>query len=181
MQWYLKAMRSYAVFQGRSPRIEFIEVFGGLFLLILVAQGMDQYLFGGDGQEHTLLTTLVILVHLVPSLAVTARRLHDIGQSGWFALLGLVPVIGTAILLLAFPRGTPSTNRYGANPLGTTPSPTPAAETLTQTREAASPAPTAGPVDLIAELERLAALRAKGGLSEAEFEVMKAQLLAQGR
>ena len=42
MRWYLKAMRGYARFQGRSPRVEFLEVFGGLFLLILLAQGLDR-------------------------------------------------------------------------------------------------------------------------------------------
>lgn len=179
MRWYLKAMRGYAVFRGRSPRAEFIEVWGALFLLVLVAQGLDREIFGGDGQSHTLLTHLVILAHVVPVLAVTARRLHDMAWSGWFTLLNLVPVLGFGMLLLACPRGTPGPNRYGADPLSTATGNE--APQHTTERTVPSPIPEARPAatDLVAELERFAGLRASGALSDAEFEVLKAQTLAQ--
>ncbi|GJE60460.1 DUF805 domain-containing protein [Methylobacterium trifolii] len=117
MRWYLRAMRRYASFGGRSPRVEFFEVFGGLFLFILVAEGFDVSLLSGDGIRSTLLVKLVILVHILPVLAVTARRLHDLGWSGWFSLLNLVPVVGFVVLLLVLPRGVRGPNRYGPDPL----------------------------------------------------------------
>jgi hypothetical protein len=54
------------------------------------------------------------LAILIPSLAVTVRRLHDIDRTGWWILIGLVPLIGTIVLLVfALLDGTPGSNRYG--------------------------------------------------------------------
>ncbi len=57
------------------------------------------------------------LAVLVPSLAVTVRRLHDTDRTGWWLLIGLIPIIG-AIVLLVFTLldSTPGDNKYGANP-----------------------------------------------------------------
>ncbi len=54
---------------------------------------------------------------LLPSIAVSVRRLHDIDRTGWWFLISFVPVIGP-IVLLVFPvqDGTPGSNRYGPNP-----------------------------------------------------------------
>ena len=58
-----------------------------------------------------------ILVHVVPSLAVTVRRLHDVGQSGWFLLLALVPYIGNLIIFVfSVIEGNKGTNKYGPDP-----------------------------------------------------------------
>src|SRR5215204_5898732 len=58
---------------------------------------------------------------LIPTLAVTVRRLHDIDRSGWWILIGLVPLIGVIVLLVfALLDGTPGDNRYGPNPKGAT-------------------------------------------------------------
>lgn len=185
MRWYLRAMRNYARFQGRSPRVEFLEVFGGLFLLILVAQGLDRALLDDGTGSSALFVHLVILVHILPVLAVTARRLHDLNWSGWFALLNLVPVLGFVVLLLVLPRGVRGPNRYGPDPLD------PAAADATQSQQPLRPSPaaptpattgsmaTSAPVNVIGELERLAELHRTGGLSEAEFALMKAQIMAR--
>ena len=117
MRWYFRGMWHYADFRGRSPRVEFIELLGGLFLLIVAAHGIDRSMYGGDGREHTLITRLVLLVHVMPSLAVTVRRLHDIDRSGWFAVISFVPVLSFIVLLLALPRGSPGSNRFGPSPL----------------------------------------------------------------
>jgi uncharacterized membrane protein YhaH (DUF805 family) len=64
-----------------------------------------------------LLSGIYGLAILIPSLAVTVRRLHDIDRSGWWILIGLVPLIGTIVLLVfAVTEGTPGTNQYGLNP-----------------------------------------------------------------
>jgi uncharacterized membrane protein YhaH (DUF805 family) len=72
-----------------------------------------------DAAGHvTLVEPLASLVLLLPSLAVGARRLHDIDRSGWWLLIGLVPLVG-AILLIVWNcmRGTAGRNRFGADPL----------------------------------------------------------------
>lgn len=56
------------------------------------------------------------LALLVPTLAVGARRLHDIGKSGWFLLLGLIPLVNFYLIYLLAQDGVPGANEYGANP-----------------------------------------------------------------
>jgi uncharacterized membrane protein YhaH (DUF805 family) len=61
------------------------------------------------------------LAILIPSLAVTVRRLHDIDRSGWWIFINLIPLIGAIVLLVfAVSEGTPGNNRYGPNPKGAT-------------------------------------------------------------
>ena len=64
-----------------------------------------------------LLQGLYSLAILLPSLAVTVRRLHDTGRTGWWVLISLVPVIGGLILLIFMVLDSePGTNQYGPNP-----------------------------------------------------------------
>jgi uncharacterized membrane protein YhaH (DUF805 family) len=68
-----------------------------------------------------LLSGIYGLAVLIPTLAVTVRRLHDIDRSGWWILIGLVPLIGAIVLLVfALLEGTPGDNQYGPNPKGAT-------------------------------------------------------------
>ena len=61
--------------------------------------------------------TLVALTHVIPSLAVSVRRLHDVGKSGWFLLISLIPIIGSIWLLILFcTDGDNGDNTYGASP-----------------------------------------------------------------
>jgi uncharacterized membrane protein YhaH (DUF805 family) len=65
-----------------------------------------------------LIGSLFSLVLFLPTLAVTVRRLHDIGKSGWWYFFGLIPVVGWITLLVWFCRkGTNGGNLYGADPL----------------------------------------------------------------
>ena len=62
---------------------------------------------------------LVILATLVPSLSVGVRRLHDVGKSGWFTLIVLIPIIGAIWLLVLYcTDGVPGPNKWGSNPKG---------------------------------------------------------------
>jgi uncharacterized membrane protein YhaH (DUF805 family) len=66
-----------------------------------------------------LLSGIYGLAVLIPTLAVSVRRLHDIDRTGWWILIGLVPLIGGIVLLVfALLDGTPGDNRYGPNPKG---------------------------------------------------------------
>lgn len=122
MDWYLGVLKQYAVFKGRARRKEYW--FFILFNLIasLVLTGVD-FMTGSLDAElgMGLLSGLYSLAVLIPSLAVTVRRLHDTGRTGWWLLIGLIPLIG-AIVLLVFMLldSQPGDNEYGAHPKGAT-------------------------------------------------------------
>ena len=57
------------------------------------------------------------LAVLIPSIAVSVRRLHDIDRTGWWVLIGLIPEIGSIVLFIfALLDDTPGSNRFGPNP-----------------------------------------------------------------
>ena len=74
----------------------------------------------GDGWEDVGLPNLLFVVAmLIPSLAVTFRRLHDTDHSGWWLLIGFVPIIGMMILLIVMVQDSQAgANQYGPNPKG---------------------------------------------------------------
>jgi uncharacterized membrane protein YhaH (DUF805 family) len=120
MNWYLDAFRNYAKFDGRSRRRAYwlFMLFNIIALWILLA--VD--LFTGTFSAETgvgLLSGIYCVAVLVPSLALSVRRLHDIGKSGWWVLIGLVPIIGGLVLLyFAVLDSQPGDNVYGPNPKG---------------------------------------------------------------
>jgi uncharacterized membrane protein YhaH (DUF805 family) len=118
MNWYLEALRKYAVFEGRARRMEY-WMFVLINCLIVVVLSVVDTVVGlfSLGNSIGALTGLYWLVVLVPSVAVTVRRLHDTDRSGWWALLALLPVLGTIVLFVfCVLDGTPGANRFGENP-----------------------------------------------------------------
>lgn len=118
MKWYLKAFKNYANFNGRARRKEYwmFTLFNIIFLIIAAildnAMGMT---FGPVG--YGILYALYALATLIPNLAVTVRRLHDTGKSGWMILVGIIPLIGGIwLLVLMCTDGNPGENKYGPNP-----------------------------------------------------------------
>ncbi len=60
---------------------------------------------------------IVGLLHFLPSLSVVVRRLHDVGKSGWFYLIILIPFVGAIwMLVLLVSNGDVGENKYGADP-----------------------------------------------------------------
>ncbi|HKE93183.1 MAG TPA: DUF805 domain-containing protein [Povalibacter sp.] len=118
MNWYLGVLKKYAVFSGRARRKEFwmFELIN--FLIIVVLCIVDMHT--GTIQPVSglgLLSGIYSLAVLIPSLAVSVRRLHDTDRSGWWLLLGLIPLVGSIILLVFFClSGTPGENRFGPDP-----------------------------------------------------------------
>lgn len=111
----------YATFNGRAPRSEYWWWTLALIILFIVLGIVDGALIApiqgferfapGAGQPLSLLVSLGIIL---PSLAVTIRRLHDTDRSGWWVLLGLVPLVGSLILLFFYIQGgTEGENRFG--------------------------------------------------------------------
>jgi uncharacterized membrane protein YhaH (DUF805 family) len=89
-------------------------------ILVSIVLGVIDALLFGTLDSYVgvgLLSGIYGLAILIPSLAVSVRRLHDIDRSGWWILIALVPLIGTIVLLVfALLEGTPGNNRYGPNP-----------------------------------------------------------------
>jgi uncharacterized membrane protein YhaH (DUF805 family) len=93
-------------FRGRSTRPEY---WWWTLMTVIVNTFIDE--------EPSVLESVVLLVLLVPTLAVTVRRLHDVDRSAWSLLWFLLPVIGWIVLIvLTVRRGTPTSNRYGPPP-----------------------------------------------------------------
>jgi len=111
MNWYVKVMKNYFNVEGRARRTEYWMYFLVYLGIIIVASILDAVVGMG------LIGGLVALAHLIPSITVGVRRMHDIGRSGWFLLVGLIPLIGWIILLYwAVKEGDPQDNAYGSNP-----------------------------------------------------------------
>lgn len=103
---------NYATFSGRSSRSEFWYVM--LFSLLAgFATGIVDAIIGAP-----LTNGLFCLAILIPSLALTSRRLHDTDHSFWWLLIVLVPFIGAILLLVWYcTKGTNGPNRFGPDPL----------------------------------------------------------------
>jgi uncharacterized membrane protein YhaH (DUF805 family) len=118
MNWYLDVLRKYAVFNGRSRRKEYwmfvlFNIIVSIVLAVLDTMTGTMSATYGVG----LLGTVYALGVIIPSIAVGVRRLHDTDRSGWWLLIGLVPLIGAIVLIVFFcTDSTPGENRFGANP-----------------------------------------------------------------
>lgn len=109
MEWYIRVLKQYFVFNGRAHRGEF-WMFLLIHVIIVVVLGL----------VSEILTSIYTIAVFLPALGVSVRRLHDTGKSGWWLLLHLVPVVGTVILLVLLALGgDKESNRYGPAPLDT--------------------------------------------------------------
>jgi len=117
MRWYLEALQNYADFSGRSRRTE-LWMFSLVNLVICMVLAFIEGTLGiFRGQSLSVLSTLYSMFVLIPSLAVSARRLHDIGRTAWWLLLGLIPLLGGIVLLVFFVQDSQAVeNRFGPNP-----------------------------------------------------------------
>jgi uncharacterized membrane protein YhaH (DUF805 family) len=114
VNWYLDVLKKYAVFTGRARRKEY-WMFVLFSVIVTIVLSLVEGIVGGPG----VLSGLYALAVLIPSIAVGVRRLHDTGRSGWWILIGLVPLVGIIVLIVFFVADSqPGTNQYGPNPKG---------------------------------------------------------------
>lgn len=142
MEWAILPFKRYADFKGRSRRMEFwmfsllnILVLSVLMGVALAVGGGVEALAGAEPGDPSamlgvltggfgILVLLWWLATIVPSIAVTVRRLHDRDMSGWwylgFIVLSMIPFIGILVslgfLVLMFLEGTRGPNRFGPDP-----------------------------------------------------------------
>jgi len=120
VEWYLLPWQRFAEFSGRSRRREYwifalynVVIF---FVLYLAGVGFALMHQPGIGAFMYILYFAYALTALIPALACGVRRLHDTTRSGWWILLGFVPVVNIALIVLLVLNGHPGSNRYGPDP-----------------------------------------------------------------
>ena len=118
MSWFVEALKKYAVFSGRSRRKEYWYFVLFVVIVSIVLSLIDSLSGTYHSESGTgLLSGIFSLAILIPSIAVSVRRLHDMDRTGWWVLISLVPLIGWIVLLVFHVQdSTPGTNRHGPNP-----------------------------------------------------------------
>jgi uncharacterized membrane protein YhaH (DUF805 family) len=104
---------NYVNFSSRACRSEYW--YWVLFIVLAdIVAGIIDYVLGMQ-----IVSSIFGLVTLLPGIAVSIRRLHDLDRTGWWILLGLIPIIGWIILLIWYiSKGTDGPNSFGPDPLG---------------------------------------------------------------
>ena len=108
----------YVTFTGRARRSEYWWYALFAFVLGWVAVIVD-YSMGWINREMGIgvCSGILSLALFLPSLAACVRRLHDTGRSGWWYLIGLIPLVGPIVLLIFLVLDSkPEENRFGASP-----------------------------------------------------------------
>lgn len=118
MSWYLEVLKKYATFSGRARRKEYWMFVLFNIIFSIMATVLDSVIGTRDPDTgYGIINGLYSLAVLLPGLAVSARRLHDIGKSGWWLLIVLIPIIGAIwLLVLMVTDSQPGDNEYGPNP-----------------------------------------------------------------
>lgn len=120
MHWYLDVLKKYATFNGRASRSEY-----WMFTLINTVIMLVPYIIAMSLAQSSMETAGMIMIVvgiyslavLLPSIAVAVRRLHDTDRSGWWVLIGLVPLVGLVLIIFLVMKGTDGDNRFGPSPI----------------------------------------------------------------
>ena len=117
MEWYIKVLKQYNDFKTRARRKEYwmFTLFSVIIssILTLIDNNLGTEVNTGTGLFGGIYSLLIS----VPTLAVSVRRLDDIGKSGWMLLVALIPLIGAIWLLILFCKDSQiEENKWGANP-----------------------------------------------------------------
>lgn len=119
MNWYLSVLKNYATFSGRARRKEYwmFTLFNFIISIVLMildgALGLINYETGLG-----VLSGLYFLAVLIPSIAVSVRRLHDTNRNGWWMLINFIPFGFIAFIVFMCLDSKAGDNKYGAYPKG---------------------------------------------------------------
>lgn len=116
--WYLGVIRNYTGFSGRARRKEYWYFTLVNILANLVMSIIDRILGSAlQIESFGLFGVIYALFILIPSIAVTVRRLHDTGRTGWWVLIAFIPIVGLLVMLYFLIQDSDEgTNQYGASP-----------------------------------------------------------------
>lgn len=120
MEWMMMPLQRYADFSGRSRRKEYWMFVLGVIIVAIVLSVIEGVLgLTGMIGPYGPLSALFLLAIIIPGIAVQVRRFHDQDKSGWFVLLGFIPIVGGLIVLVFMClEGTRGPNQYGPDPKG---------------------------------------------------------------
>jgi uncharacterized membrane protein YhaH (DUF805 family) len=113
INWFMNVVTEhYFDFNGRARRAEFWW-YMLVYFIIAVVLGVVQSILG----IGSVLTGLLAIALLLPNLGVGVRRLHDTNRSGWWILIGIIPIVGWILLIYWYVQpGTSGANEFGADP-----------------------------------------------------------------
>lgn len=183
MNAYLNVMRKYATFSGRATRTEFWLFF--LFVMIGAIITITIDVGAGFADEGVLaFTGIWNLIHILPSLAVSVRRLHDTDKSGWWMLLVFTGIGQFVLLVFYFLESNSGANSFGANPHNPNAPQglaggieSPQGIYLAQGQQAVANTHQQATGSAIEQIEKLTSLHKDGAIDDEEFTRMKADLL----
>ena len=113
MNYYLLALKNYAIFSGRATRSEYWYFFLVNMLIGIVVSVVSMVI----GDTAGIVGMIYSLAMFLPGLAICVRRLHDMGKSGWMILVALIPLAGIIwLLVLLVTESNPTDNIYGPKP-----------------------------------------------------------------
>lgn len=114
---YFTCLGKYKTFSGRATRSEFwgFTIFNAIIIALLA------YFYLNAQKEYQVIATVIFIAYIVlticPALAVMSRRWHDLGRTGKWLFLNLVPGVGSVVsLCFMLGQGEEGTNQYGRNP-----------------------------------------------------------------
>ncbi|QDT67034.1 DUF805 domain-containing protein [Calycomorphotria hydatis] len=117
MNYYLDVWKKYAKFDGRARGKEYWYFVLFNILISFVLGLIDGAIMEATDAPVGVLGLLYMLAALIPGIAVTIRRLHDTGRSGFWILISFIPLVGPLILLIFLAGSTqPGPNEYGPDP-----------------------------------------------------------------
>lgn len=117
IDYYINCWKQYATFSGRARRKEYWLFYLFNIIACIVLSILDSILGTKTIYRLGTLSSIYVLASIIPNLAVTIRRLHDINRSAWWMLIGFVPLIGALVLFIfMISGGTFGENRFGDDP-----------------------------------------------------------------
>lgn len=114
MENYTKVLKNYSDFSTRATRTEY-----WMFILInfLIMVCISIVIGTVNKTIESIVSALYGILVIIPAIAVTVRRFHDISKSGWWIFISFIPIVGTIIFIILMARdSTPGANLYGPNP-----------------------------------------------------------------
>lgn len=112
LYWYIDMWKNATNFDGRSRRKAYWMVVLVNFVISFILATLSVFFWIFD-----VITTIYCIALILPGISLGIRRLHDIGKSGWWLLIGFVPIIGAVVLLIFYCMDSvPGENEYGPNP-----------------------------------------------------------------
>ena len=108
MNYFIRAYKNYANFTGRDSRKEY-WMFYLMYMILTIIVSVADAMLGLNGMA----VLPVVLLSIIPSIAIGARRLHDIGKTGWWQLLYLIPLLGLVPFIMLMLAGNKEENKFG--------------------------------------------------------------------